>query len=600
MSTESKPVAAGNPYSSPSSAPPAAARPMRVWPAIILIAAYWVLFVANKLIDTTISNHFFTSVGGPGLVFLLFFIWWLTSRGIPFADRLIGFGAMIAGSVLASLASHPSIGWFTVVVYAMPAGLTLWTIWLALGGRRSAFVKRWGAALSLTPLWIGCCLIRMNGLDSNLQADIHARWTLSPEELLVAEERGPAKSCRSCGRPTRPPSRSCSSRATGRGSAGPSGTAKCRGLKSRPIGKSRLPSCCGRPRSGRPGRRLPWSAIACSLRSSAATTNESFVSTPGRAGKSGSTKTKPAITRAKEAPARGELRLSTPDGSIRCGATGILNCLDAATGELKWTHNALADANAPEPMWGVSASPLVVNGIVIVYAGGTNKGLLGYRAADGTLAWTAATGTSGYSSGQLVSIGGTKQVLAFDDGGVVAVDPASGTLLWRYAANGPHTSRTVQPHLIGDSQVLFGSEDLGLVAIDVQRGAADWTATRKWTSKGMYPAYNDFVVQDGAIYGFDKGVFCCLDAATGKRLWKGGHYGQGQVLLLTDQRLLLVLEEHGEAALVAANSKKFEELGKFQALDEKVWNHPVVAHGRLYVRNDQEMACYQLTPAAAK
>jgi hypothetical protein len=91
-----------------------------------------------------------------------------------------------------------------------------------------------------------------------------------------------------------------------------------------------------------------------------------------------------------------------------------------------------------------------------------------------------------------------------------------------------------------------------------------------------------------------------VDAATGDRRWKGGRYGHGQVLLLADQKLLLVLGEYGEVHLLAANPDKLEELGKFQALNDKTWNHPVIAHGRLYVRNDREVACYELGAAHAR
>jgi outer membrane protein assembly factor BamB len=277
------------------------------------------------------------------------------------------------------------------------------------------------------------------------------------------------------------------------------------------------------------------------------------------------------------------------------GATGILNCLDAATGELKWTRKIADDAKTTVPMWGYSGSPLVVGDLVIVYAGGGDKGLAAYHATNGEPAWTAPTGTLGYSSPQLVSIGGENQVLSFDDSGVIAVDPATGAVRWRHDAPS-HGWRAVQPHLFGDRQVLFGSEDLGLVLVGLTKAEQAWTATQRWTTKNLKPAYNDFVVLDGSIYGFDGGIFCCVDAKTGERHWKGGHYGHGQVLLLTDQRLLLVLSETGEVVLLAANPQKLEELGKFQALEGKTWNNPAIAHGRLYVRNDQEMACYQLMP----
>src|SRR4029077_13535226 len=103
-------------------------------------------------------------------------------------------------------------------------------------------------------------------------------------------------------------------------------------------------------------------------------------------------------------------------------------------------------------------------------------------------------------------------------------------------------------------------------------------------------------VSDGPIFGFDGGVFCCVDLQSGKRRWKDGRYGHGQVLLLVEQRVLLVQAENGEAVLLAANPERHEELGRFQAIEGKTWNHPVIAHGRLYVRNAREVGRYVLKP----
>jgi hypothetical protein len=154
--------------------------------------------------------------------------------------------------------------------------------------------------------------------------------------------------------------------------------------------------------------------------------------------------------------------------------------------------------------------------------------------------------------------------------------------------------RAVQPRLWGDSQVLIGSEDLGLVLVDVAKTGNDWSASQHWASNSIRPAYNDFVIHDGHAYGFDGAIFCCIDLTSGARRWKAGRYGHGQVLLLADQPLLVVLSEAGEAVLLAPRPDKHEELGRFQVIEGKTWNHPVIAHGRLFVRNDEQMACYAL------
>jgi outer membrane protein assembly factor BamB len=279
------------------------------------------------------------------------------------------------------------------------------------------------------------------------------------------------------------------------------------------------------------------------------------------------------------------------------GGTGVLNCLDAATGERQWSRDVVAEAGAKVPMWGLANSPLVVDGLVVVFAGGENdKGLLAYRAATGDPVWTAAAG-QGYSSPQLASLAGESQILFLSDHGLTALEPATGKVRWEHVASVPGVWRAIQPHAVGSAQVLFGSEDLGTVLLDVTRAEGSWAATQRWSSRGMKPAYNDLVVHGGFVYGFDGPMFCCVDVATGQRRWKQGRYGHGQMLLLADQPLLLVLSESGEAVLVAANPEKHEELGRFQAVDGKTWNHPVIAHGRLYVRNAQEMACYELRSA---
>ena len=127
-----------------------------------------------------------------------------------------------------------------------------------------------------------------------------------------------------------------------------------------------------------------------------------------------------------------------------------------------------------------------------------------------------------------------------------------------------------------------------------------WAATQPWASMQLKPSFNDFVVYRGFVYGFDGAAFCCVDLGTGERRWRKGRYGNGQVLLLADQGVLLVVSDRGEAVLVAADPERHEELGRFQAVKGKTWNHPVIAHGRLYVRNAEEMACYELGAGAGR
>jgi len=137
-----------------------------------------------------------------------------------------------------------------------------------------------------------------------------------------------------------------------------------------------------------------------------------------------------------------------------------------------------------------------------------------------------------------------------------------------------------------------------MLRVTVAHGPGGWTVQERWTSIGLKPYFNDFVVHNGHAFGFDGSMLASIDLVDGRRKWKGGRYGHGQLVLLADQNLLLVLSEKGELALVNATPDQFTELARFPAIKGKVWNHPVLVGDVLLVRNDQEMAAFRLSLVA--
>jgi outer membrane protein assembly factor BamB len=241
-------------------------------------------------------------------------------------------------------------------------------------------------------------------------------------------------------------------------------------------------------------------------------------------------------------------------------------------------------------MWGFSGSPLVVGDVVVVATAGT---MAAYDLASGQLRWVGPNGGGGYSSPQLVTIQGVPQILLLGGTGATSVAAADGKLLWQH----PLTpgARIVQPALTAEGDVLVHEgEGNEMRRLAVANGPGGWTVVERWNSFGVNPYFNDFVVHKGHAFGFNGSSVACMDLKDGERKWKGGRYGQGQLVLLSDQDLLLVLSETGEVALVGATTDQFRELARFPAIKGKTWNHPVVVGNVLLVRNGEEMAAFRL------
>ena len=384
------------------------------------------------------------------------------------------------------------------------------------------------------------------------------------------------------------------------GFRGPQRDGVVHGLRINTDWTSSPPVVCGAARLVRAGRRSRSTAILSTRRSSAATTKWCRVTDSKQASRCGSTAI--AIRFWEAEGGAGPRATPTVDNGrvYAMGATGLVNALDAATGAVIWSHNAAAETQKIIPDWGVASSPVVIDGLVVVSVAGR---LAAYDAATGAPRWLGPTGGGGYSSPHLVTIDGVPQIVLLRGARTISVDPADGKLLWEFSTGQPTVS-VVQPAFTPEGDVLISDGEAaignGIRRVSVSRSGEGWNTTERWNSRGLKPAFNDFVVHKGHAYGFDGSILSAIDLADGSRKWKGGRYGNGQLLLLADQDLLLVVSEEGELALVSATPDQYTEVARIPALSGKTWNHPVVVGDTLLMRNGQEMAAFRLPRASGR
>ncbi len=604
---------------------PTPQKPLRLLPGGV---AAVLLCVMRFVIPIVVPEAMAFGMIGSVLAAFLILVWWVFFSRAPWSERLGAILLMIVALFATSRIVHESIagGGMGMLLYIMAIPvLSLALVAWAVASRRLANGPR--RASMVAAILLGCgvwTLVRTDGVTSDvIGSDFHWRWTETPEERLLAhavdEPTAPPPAPATAETPKEPlaaeagdekaafpavPAAAKKDPATPAaveteadwpGFRGPGRNSIIRGVRIETDWSKSPPVALWRRPIG-PG----WSSFA--VRGDLLYTQEQRGDDEIVACYKVSTgepvwKHRDAVRFWESNAGAGPRATPTvSNGRVYAlGATGVLNALDAGNGEVVWSRNAASDTDRKVPDWGFTSSPLVVDEVVIVAVSGT---LAAYDLATGDPRWVGPQHGGTYSSPQLVTIDGVAQILLLSPPGATSVAPADGALLWEHSWEG---GAIVQPALTADGDVLINAITMtggnGIRRLAVAHGPGGWTVEERWTSKGLKPYFNDFVVHEGHAIGFDGSILACIDLEDGKRKWKGGRYGNGQLVLLPDQDLLLVLSEEGELALVGATPDQFTELARFPALEAKTWNHPVLVGDALLVRNGEEMAAFRLSLA---
>jgi outer membrane protein assembly factor BamB len=282
------------------------------------------------------------------------------------------------------------------------------------------------------------------------------------------------------------------------------------------------------------------------------------------------------------------------------GATGILNCIDARTGKLLWSHDTIAEQDGEVVTWGKAGSPLIIDGRVVISVGGPNKGsLVAYNMDSGKQAWAAGNRQSSYATPVLTTLVGVRQILSVDEDFLTAHRAEDGEELWEFEwpSNSGSSAAAAQPVPLGEDRVLLTKGyGLGADVIQVSRDGEEFAAESVWKKQSVLKnKMSNVLVRDGFAYGLDDVFLQCVDLKDGRQAWKkrrSPSFGHGQILLVGDA--IVVLSEAGELILVEASPKKYHELASLQAIEGVTWNNPALSGPLLLIRNGEQAACFEL------
>jgi outer membrane protein assembly factor BamB len=293
---------------------------------------------------------------------------------------------------------------------------------------------------------------------------------------------------------------------------------------------------------------------------------------------------------------------STPtvDGGLlyALGSDGDLACLEAATGKERWHKNLRTDLGGKPGNWAYAESPLVDGDLLVCTPGGAASTLVALNKATGDVAWKAAIpggDEAAYASAVPATVGGVKQYVQFLQKGVVGVDAKTGKFLWRYAKTAQGSPANIPTPVVHGGSVYTGTSlgGGGLVRLKADGGSVE--AEPVYFDRNLPTSIGGAVLVGDYLYGTTQKGLLCVEFATGKVRWEDKCVGPGAVLF-ADGRLY-VRGERGEVALVEATPDGYKEHGRFKQpdrSDKPAWPYPVVAAGRLYLRDRDVLLCYDV------
>ena len=304
----------------------------------------------------------------------------------------------------------------------------------------------------------------------------------------------------------------------------------------------------------------------------------------------------------------------TIDGALlyTISAHGKLYALNAENGQKVWSHDLQRKFGSKMPRWGFSTSPLIDGALLLVEVGGKGeKSIVAFDKKIGDVIWSSHKDKLGYSSPIAVTVKGVRQIICFTGTKLVSLSPTDGRIYWQYPWKTGYDVNAATPVFIPPDKVFISSGyDKGaavlqmrvFVSPDDDRPATDQIRANQgrvrikelWKNRKMKNQFSSSVLHENYLYGFDNSILKCIEADTGEEQWKSRGFGKGTVILADGH--LIILSDKGKLGLARGDtSAGYIEKASAKVLSGLCWTAPTLANGKLYVRNEKEMSCLDMT-----
>lgn len=276
----------------------------------------------------------------------------------------------------------------------------------------------------------------------------------------------------------------------------------------------------------------------------------------------------------------------------------LVSCFDAKTGDKIWSRDARADfaAKPAEDKWMFNAAPFIDDNRVVIIPGGPDAAVVALDKNTGETLWKSPGGPAGDPPPVVFGAGDAKQYLVFNAEGLLGLDPKDGKRLWLQPWKTDYNQNAASPLVIGKRIFVSSAHGVGAGLIDV----TDNKPSVVWQNKEVQSRFPSPVAVNGFVYVTSEpeapGFLVCLDPATGKIQWKQGGFEWGQETAVPGA-VIAMDGKNGDIVLVAADPAAYRELGRIRPMEKgTAWNSPIVADGKMFVRNRKMLYCIDVAP----